>query len=57
MPPGFVCDESVKAGALVPLLRGAVQELVPLFVVHPQRRHLPAPARFLHDFLVARLRG
>lgn len=54
--PGFVCEAALKSGALVPLLRGAVQEEVPLFLVHPQGRHLPTRVRLLHDFLVAKLR-
>lgn len=54
--PGFVCEEGLKSGALVQLLRSSVQEEVPLFLVHPQGRHLPTRVRLLHDFLVAKLR-
>lgn len=54
--PGFVCEEGLKSGALVQLLRSSVQEEVPLFLVHPQGRHLPMRVRLLHDFLVAKLR-
>ncbi|MDP1922848.1 MAG: LysR family transcriptional regulator [Myxococcales bacterium] len=53
MLPGFVCEEGLKSGELVPLLRSSVQEEVPLFLVHPQGRHLPSRVRLLHDFLVA----
>jgi DNA-binding transcriptional LysR family regulator len=55
MLPGFVCEEGLKSGALVPLLRSSVQEEVPLFLVHPQGRHLPTRVRLLHDFLVDRM--
>ena len=55
MLPGFVCQASIDAGALVPLLRGAVPEQVPLFLVYPSGRHLPARVRLLLDFLIARL--
>lgn len=54
--PGFVCEQGLKSGALVQLLRSSVQEEVPLFLVHPQGRHLPTRVRLLHDFLVAKLR-
>ncbi len=53
--PGFVCEASLGSGALVPLLRGSVNEQVPLFLVHPQGRHLPVRVRLLHDFIVERL--
>jgi DNA-binding transcriptional LysR family regulator len=53
--PGFVCEAALASGALVPLLRSSVHEQVPLFLVHPQGRHLPARVRLLHDFIVERL--
>lgn len=54
--PGFVCEAALQSGALVPVLRAAVPEEVPLFLVHPQGRHLPGRVRLLQEFLVARLR-
>lgn len=56
MLPGFVCEEGLSSGRLVTLLRGSVQEQVPLFLVHPQGRHVPARVRLLHDFLLDKLR-
>lgn len=55
MLPGFVCDASIAAGALVPVLQRAIDDEVPLFLVHPAGRHLPARVRVLRDFLVERL--
>jgi DNA-binding transcriptional LysR family regulator len=57
MLPGFVCEGALKDGALVPLLRSAIQEESPLFLVHPQGRHLPTRVRLLHEFLVQNLRA
>jgi DNA-binding transcriptional LysR family regulator len=55
MLPRLVCEDALASGALVQVLRSAIQEEVPLFLVHPQGRHLPARVRLLHDFLVAKL--
>jgi DNA-binding transcriptional LysR family regulator len=55
MLPGFVCDASIAAGALVQVLQRAIDDEVPLFLVHPAGRHLPARVRVLRDFLVERL--
>lgn len=56
MLPGFVVEEGLASGRLVAVLRSSVPEQVPLFLVHPQGRHVPARVRLLHDFLVERLR-
>jgi DNA-binding transcriptional LysR family regulator len=53
--PGFVCEAALASGALVRLLPASVHEQVPLYLVHPQGRHLPARVRLLHDFIVERL--
>ncbi|MCU0694911.1 MAG: LysR family transcriptional regulator [Myxococcaceae bacterium] len=55
MLPGFVCEAAIEAGALVPVLERALDDEVPLFLVHPSGRHLPARVRVLRDFLVERL--
>lgn len=55
MLPGFVCDSAIEAGRVVSVLQRALVDEVPLFLVHPAGRHLPARVRALRDFLVARL--
>jgi DNA-binding transcriptional LysR family regulator len=55
MLPGFVCEAAVAEGHLVPLLKRAIDDEVPLFLVHPAGRHLPARVKVLQDFLVSRL--
>ncbi|MDX2015514.1 MAG: LysR family transcriptional regulator [Myxococcaceae bacterium] len=57
MLPGFVCEASFAQGALTPVLQRAIDDEVPLFLVHPAGRHLPARVRALRDFLVERLDG
>lgn len=53
--PGFVCQTSIDLGRLVPVLRSAVAEDVPVFLVYARDRNLPRRVRVLIDFLVARL--
>jgi DNA-binding transcriptional LysR family regulator len=53
--PAFVCEPAVTSRALVPVLRASVTESVPVFLVHPEGRHLPTRVRLLYDFLVERI--
>jgi len=53
--PAFVCEPAVTSRALVPSLRASVTESVPVFLAHPEGRHLPTRVRLLYDFLVERL--
>lgn len=56
MLPAFVCDAAIERRALVPILRNAVAESVPVFLVQPHGRHLPTRVRLLHDCIVDQLR-
>lgn len=55
MLPGFVCDGDLRAGRLVSVLPALVNDAVPLFLVHPEGRHLSASVRLFKDFLVGEL--
>lgn len=55
MLPGFVCDAAIAEGRLVPVLKQSLDDAVPIFLVHPAGRHLPARVRALRDFLSQRL--
>lgn len=53
--PGFVCQPEIDDGRLVPVLVDALRDVVPLYLVHPASRHLPARVRALKEFLVEAL--
>jgi DNA-binding transcriptional LysR family regulator len=57
MLPGFVCDADLRAGRLVSVLAHLVNDSVPLFLVHPEGRHLSASVRLFKDFLVRQLQS
>ncbi len=56
MLPAFVCDADIQRGALVPILRNAVSESVPVFLVQPQGRYQPNRVRLFREFIVGRLK-
>lgn len=53
--PAAVCERSLESGKLALVLKSALPPPLPLFLVHPQGRHLPGRVRLLHDFLVGQL--
>ena len=55
--PDFVVGTDVKAGRLVPILRGFAPPATGIHVVYPSRRHLSAKVRAFADFLVQRFTG
>ncbi len=52
--PDFIVGPDVRAGRLVPLLRGYAPPASSIYVVYPSRRHLSAKVRVFADFLAAR---
>jgi DNA-binding transcriptional LysR family regulator len=52
--PQFACSEDLLARRLLPVLEGWVGLRVPIRLVYPSRRHLPARVRALADLLVER---
>jgi DNA-binding transcriptional LysR family regulator len=52
--PDFIVGPDVRAGRLVPILRGFESTLANIYVVYPSRRHLSAKVRAFADFLSAR---
>lgn len=55
--PSFVAGEAIRAGRLVPVLRGLEPPAVPVQAVYPPGRHLALKVRALVDFLAERFRG
>ncbi|HEX7327732.1 MAG TPA: LysR family transcriptional regulator [Casimicrobiaceae bacterium] len=55
--PDFIVAPAVRAGRLVPLLRGYAPPSVGIHAMYPSRRHLSAKVRTFVDFLVARFEG
>ncbi len=51
---GYLVEADIKAGRLVPVLEGQLQEASSLHVVYPHRRHLSPKVRAFVDFLVAK---
>lgn len=49
---GYLVDDDIKAGRLVPVLTGQLKEASTLYVVYPHRRHLSPKVRAFVDFLV-----
>jgi DNA-binding transcriptional LysR family regulator len=52
--PDFIVGPEVRAGRLVPLLRGFEAAPANMYVAYPSRRHLSAKVRAFADFLAAR---
>jgi len=52
--PDFIVAPDVRAGRLVPLLRGFLPPPTNIHVVYPSRRHLSAKVRVFADFLTTR---
>jgi DNA-binding transcriptional LysR family regulator len=52
--PRFACSEDLLARRLLPVLEGWVSLRVPIRLVYPSRRHLPARVRALADLLAER---
>ena len=52
--PDFIVAPEVRAGQLVPILRGFTPPLGEIYAVYASRRHLSAKVRAFVDFLVAR---
>jgi DNA-binding transcriptional LysR family regulator len=55
--PAFAAADDLRAGRLWSLLAEFEPEPVPIHVVYPQARHLPAKVRAFVDFLVQRFSG
>ncbi|MGH8802147.1 MAG: LysR family transcriptional regulator [Casimicrobiaceae bacterium] len=55
--PDFIVAAAVRAGRLVPLLRGFTPPSIGIHAMYPSRRHLSAKVRSFVDFLVARFAG
>ena len=55
--PDFIVAPAVRAGRLVPLLRGYAPPSIAIHAMYPSRRHLSAKVRTFVDFLVARFEG
>ena len=51
---GYLVEEDIKAGRLVPVLTEQLKESSTLYVVYPHRRHLSPKVRAFVDFLVAK---
>ena len=49
---GYLVDDDIKAGRLVPVLTEQLKEASTLYVVYPHRRHLSPKVRAFVDFLV-----
>lgn len=49
--PDFVVEPDVRAGRLVPILRGYEAMPTSIYVVYPSRRHLSAKVRVFTDFV------
>jgi DNA-binding transcriptional LysR family regulator len=52
--PDFIVAEEIRAGKLVPLLRGYRPPRSPIAAVYPSRRHLSAKVRAVVEFLARR---
>ena len=52
--PDFIVGPEVRAGRLVPLLRGFEAAPANIYVAYPSRRHLSGKVRAFADFLAAR---
>ncbi|MFO1314709.1 MAG: LysR family transcriptional regulator [Burkholderiales bacterium] len=52
--PDFIVGADLRAGRLVPLLRGFLSAASPIHVVYPSRRHLSAKVRAFAEFLQVR---
>lgn len=52
--PDFIVGPNLRAGRLVPLLRGFDPRPTDIYVVYPSRRHLSAKVRAFADFLAER---
>ncbi len=55
--PGFIVEEDVKAGRLVPLLEPYTEQESSIHAVYPHGRHLSPKTRVFIDFLVERFGG
>ncbi|MFN3513189.1 MAG: LysR family transcriptional regulator [Phenylobacterium sp.] len=55
--PAFVAAEDLRLGRVQAILRGDEPDPLPIQVVYPHARHLPAKVRALVDFLVGRYAG
>ncbi len=51
---GYLVDDDIEAGRLVPVLTEQLKEASTLYVVYPHRRHLSPKVRAFVDFLVAK---
>ena len=49
---GYLVEDDIRAGRLVPVLEGQLRESSTLYVVYPHRRHLTPKVRAFVDFLV-----
>ena len=52
--PDFIVGPEVRAGRLVPLLRGFEAAPANIYVAYPSRRHLSGKVRAFADFLATR---
>ena len=52
--PDFIINPLIKAGKLVPILKGFQSGPSPIYAIYPSRRHLSAKVRTFVDFLVER---
>ncbi|MCK0196225.1 LysR family transcriptional regulator [Ancylobacter sp. 6x-1] len=55
--PSFIAGESLRAGRVVPVLRGMAPEVHGVFAVYPPARHLAGKVRALVDHLVRSFHG
>ncbi len=55
--PTFMAGESLRAGRIVPLLRGLEAPPRGIFAIYPPGRHLAGKVRALVDFLACRFHG
>jgi DNA-binding transcriptional LysR family regulator len=55
--PAFAAAEDLRSGQLIPLLPGFEPPPLPIHVVYPHARHLPAKVRVFVDFLAERFAG
>jgi DNA-binding transcriptional LysR family regulator len=53
--PGFIVDDDIAAGRLVPVLSGWRSAALGVYAVYPSRKHLSAKVRTFVDFLAAAL--
>jgi DNA-binding transcriptional LysR family regulator len=54
LEPDFIVAPEVRAGRLLPLLRGYAPPAIDIYAAYPSRRHLSAKVRAFVEFLAAR---